>query len=1094
MQRDPNWGRILSTSLHPVLRGISSGDVNIINSPRRELHLTGRTGTSQGVRVRANVLLSALTHQNSVIQIQYSGRLSVAGSSQIRFEESTSNVWLQATSGSNHTFIQTITLTRAQLQQAISAAGGGDITLAATPAAANLTITNIRITEIAPVSDALYDMQSDTRWADILSATAHPVMRGTSAATSSTVNGPPRELRFTERNGTSQGLRIRANVLLNALTGANSAIRIEYTGRLGAAGSSQIRVERNQDLIWLQPTTGSSNTFSQTVTLTRAQLQQAVSSTGEGDITLGATPGTANLTITGIRITEVVSDTGPFYDMQVDGNWSDILSATAHSVMRGTGSPTSSAVDGPPRELRFTGRTGTSQGLRIRASALRSALPPGDNNRIQIEYTGRLSAAGASQIRMEQTPAPDWVPGQNIWTQNTTGSSNTFSQTITLSRAQLNHSITAGTGDITLGATPDNANLTITNIRLSVVPATEPDEWTVTFALAGGTRTGGGALTQRITDGGNATPPTVERAGYVFHEWDNGYTNITSDLTITAVWEEIPVLEWDVIFELNGGTHTGGGELIQTITDGGNATPPMVVRAGHTFIGWQGIYTNVTSDRTITAQWEELSVTEWTVTFEPAGGTHIGGGELIQVISNGEDAIPPTVERDGYIFDGWDGIYTNITSDRTITAQWTKIPVVEWTVAFALAGGTRTGGGEVLQTIIDGGNATPPTVERDGYYFAGWNGIYTNVTSSRTIIAQWSEILPDEWTVTFELNYGTLVNGELVQIIIDGNHATPPTVEREGYTFDGWDGEYTNVTNDRTITAQWTENPPDEWTVTFNLADGVRIGGGEPIQVITDGGNATPPTVERDGYTFAGWDGVYTNITSDRTITAQWIEILPDEWTVTFDLADGVRTGGGEPIQVIADGGNSTPPIVERDGYTFDGWDGVYTNITSDRTITAQWTKIPPDAFKITFDPNGGAFVNHNDAIRFIPNGDNIGILPRATPLIFSKNGYRFTGWFEDIGDESTRWRDNYEITEDITLYARWTQIPDPDFHVGDVDGDGRITSADATRLAMHLIDQNVSICLLSADISGRGYVSINDVTLFARWLVGHNVDHLIAW
>ncbi|MCL2578320.1 MAG: InlB B-repeat-containing protein, partial [Defluviitaleaceae bacterium] len=267
------------------------------------------------------------------------------------------------------------------------------------------------------------------------------------------------------------------------------------------------------------------------------------------------------------------------------------------------------------------------------------------------------------------------------------------------------------------------------------------------------------------------------------------------------------------------------------------------------------------------------------------------------------------------------------------------------------------------------------------------------------------------------------------------------------------------------------------------------------IQIIIDGNDATPPAVKKDGYTFDGWDGDYKNITDHRILTAQWIPIPPDQWTVEFKLADGTQTCDVDLIQIIIDGNDATPPAVIKDGYTFDGWDGDYKNIIGHRILTVQWNPIPPDSFVITFNPNGGAFVNPNrDRIRVIVSGNRSGILPRATPLMFSRNGYRFTGWFEDIEDESTRWRDNEEVTGDVTLYARWTQIPDPDnFHVGDADGDGRVTSADVTRLAMYLIGHNVDICLLSADIGGRGYLSIADVTLFAKWLVGLNVSPLIA-
>ena len=60
----------------------------------------------------------------------------------------------------------------------------------------------------APVLQTIYDMQADTNWNSITSATAHPTMRGTnSSGAANRVDSPARELRFPARNGTSQGLR-----------------------------------------------------------------------------------------------------------------------------------------------------------------------------------------------------------------------------------------------------------------------------------------------------------------------------------------------------------------------------------------------------------------------------------------------------------------------------------------------------------------------------------------------------------------------------------------------------------------------------------------------------------------------------------------------------------------------------------------------------------------------------------------------------------------------------------------------------------------------------------------------------------------------
>ena len=52
------------------------------------------------------------------------------------------------------------------------------------------------------------------------------------------------------------------------------------------------------------------------------------------------------------------------------------------------------------------------------------------------------------------------------------------------------------------------------------------------------------------------------------------------------------------------------------------------------------------------------------------------------------------------------------------------------------------------------------------------------------------------YTVTFDPNGGSIASGEALQTVNEGEAATPPTPERQGYLFEGWEGDYTAVTGD----------------------------------------------------------------------------------------------------------------------------------------------------------------------------------------------------------------------------------------------------------------------------------------------------------
>lgn len=177
---------------------------------------------------------------------------------------------------------------------------------------------------------------------------------------------------------------------------------------------------------------------------------------------------------------------------------------------------------------------------------------------------------------------------------------------------------------------------------------------------------------QALTKAGVSNPV---RANYNFAGWNTkadgtGETRtpgqeVVKSETIYAQWSAVT---YTVYFDLDGGNRIGGGQLTQTVAHGGNAIPPTCTKTGYTLSGWDGSYTNVTSDRTITAIWV---VATFTVVFNLDGGTYAGGAPLEQVINYGGTAIAPNdPEKTGYVFNGWSGNYTYVTSNRTITALW----------------------------------------------------------------------------------------------------------------------------------------------------------------------------------------------------------------------------------------------------------------------------------------------------------------------------------------------------------------------------------------------------------------------------------------
>ena len=59
------------------------------------------------------------------------------------------------------------------------------------------------------------------------------------------------------------------------------------------------------------------------------------------------------------------------------------------------------------------------------------------------------------------------------------------------------------------------------------------------------------------------------------------------------------------------------------------------------------------------------------------------------------------------------------------------------------------------------------------------------------------------YKVTFDLNGGTLISGEIEQTVAQGKSATPPTVAKDGCYLHSWSASYKQVTHDIVIKAIW---------------------------------------------------------------------------------------------------------------------------------------------------------------------------------------------------------------------------------------------------------------------------------------------------
>ncbi|MBQ9743367.1 MAG: InlB B-repeat-containing protein, partial [Ruminococcus sp.] len=371
-------------------------------------------------------------------------------------------------------------------------------------------------------------------------------------------------------------------------------------------------------------------------------------------------------------------------------------------------------------------------------------------------------------------------------------------------------------------------DLTVTAKYTAVV-----NKYTVTFTDWDGTV----LKSDSVEYGSAATAPSAPtRAAtaqytYTFSGWDKSFSNITGNLTVTAKYTAtvnkytVTFVDWD-------------GTVLKSdsVEYGSAATAPAApTRDGYEFTCWDIDFTSITSTITVTAQYVDTAVYLL--------GDFNGWATDTVMTSTAGDIVSVTLEleADTYLFkiltrDVWYGNYGTI-EDTTITTSaigWEMIADAD-NCTLNASGGTYTFNyntstrmlevlyepdeftvtfvdwdGTVLSTqSVRKGSAAiaPETPTRAGdaqysYTFAGWDTDFSDIQGNITVTATYTETV-NKYTVEFVDHDGTVLYAQSVEY---GSAATAPAAPtRDGYEFTGWDTDFSNITTDTTVTAQYRD-------------------------------------------------------------------------------------------------------------------------------------------------------------------------------------------------------------------------------------------------------------------------------------------------
>ena len=401
---------------------------------------------------------------------------------------------------------------------------------------------------------------------------------------------------------------------------------------------------------------------------------------------------------------------------------------------------------------------------------------------------------------------------------------------------------------------------------------------------------------------------------------------------------------------------------------------------------------------TLTAKWNAVIVTKYTVTYDLNGGEGTAPTQS-DTKEGGTFTLADTPVKSGYKFLGWltdnaddanplyaaSATYTMPAKNVTLTAQWAEYH----TVTYDLGTYTDYDGDPITEAdhVVGDTFTVKAAPSRDGFNFLGWfdgvdfydaNDTYTMPDANVTLVAQWEDANADKFSVTYALDDGDWADAadapaSNLEYAEGSPVKLPKAPVKDGYRFLGWltddaddtnplyaaEAIYTMPGKAVVLTAKWAQL----YALTLNLDGGSWNDGDEPAAATyAENDPVTLPAAVpvNAGHKFLGWktesgDTVYAAGSSFTmpghavTLTAWW----GTYHTVTF--AWGAH-GEGEGTLPTEDNHAKDDTFTLPAGpfhsidYVFAGWnDGTdtykpgatYTMPDDDVILTAQWTSTP---------------------------------------------------------------------------------------------------------------------------------------------------------
>ena len=285
----------------------------------------------------------------------------------------------------------------------------------------------------------------------------------------------------------------------------------------------------------------------------------------------------------------------------------------------------------------------------------------------------------------------------------------------------------------------------------AVLPANDGDPapvtFTVTFVANGET-----LVTQTIQQGGSAVAPDAPLvSGQRFVRWDTDFTNVQSDLTVTAVYEAITAKNMTVEYRYSDGTQAAPSHVEQAVVgEPFHKTVPSPALDGFTPDKAEVVFAveSVTEDLTVVVTYSGAA-RNYTVKhlFQNVEGTAYAEDEALRETLEGTTGLDTAAQAK--TVEGFTAL--PITQVKVASSGETVVEVKYDRNSYLLTWNTD-GGSYIEPQMLKYGAAVsaPADPTKVGYTFAGWDFVpETMPAAATTVTAQWANATQASYQVVY---------------------------------------------------------------------------------------------------------------------------------------------------------------------------------------------------------------------------------------------------------------------------------------------------------------------------------------------------------